>query len=101
MEDFLCVLLRQWQLLRELCTHTSFINIQDNRPRFHGRDGLADGRVLLYIDGTVDRPVPDRRLIGPVHHVNLDLNCSREDGVAAVLGDGLQAVALPLEGEGG
>ena len=79
----------------KLATHALRAHAQ-HRPRFDRGHGLADGRILLHVNGTVDGPVPDRRLVGPVHHVDLDLNCSREDGVATVLGYGLQPVALAL-----
>ena len=44
------------------------------RPGFDRGDGLADGGVLLDVDGPVDPLVPDRRLVGSVHHVDLDLD---------------------------
>ena len=79
---------------RQSFTHRH--TVTDNRPCFDRGDGLANGRVLLHIDRSVDRSVPDRGLVRPVHHVDLNLNCSRQDSVAPVLGNGLQAVALPL-----
>jgi hypothetical protein len=68
-----------------------------DRPCFDRGDGLANGRVLLHIDRAVDRSVPDRGLVRPVHHVDLNLNCSRQDSVAPVLGNGLQPIALALQ----
>ena len=81
--------------LDTLNTHTH----THDRPRFDRGDRLANGGVLFDVDRAVDRSVPHRRLIGPIHHVDLDLNCSREDGVAAVLRHRLQPVALALAGK--
>ena len=66
--------------------------LRKDRPCFDRRDGLADGRVLLDIDGAVDRLVPHGRLVRPVHHVDLHLHRPREGGRAAVLGYRLQLV---------
>ena len=49
-----------------------------NRPCFDRLNRLSHGRVLLDIDGPVDGLVPHGRLVGPVHHVDLDLHRSGE-----------------------
>lgn len=76
--------------------HSRHGTLSNNRPCFDGRDRLANGRVFFDINGTVDGSVPDRRFIRPIDHVDLDFNCSREDGVSAILCDGFQSVRLPL-----
>ena len=58
---------------------------------------MPDGCVLFHINWAIDRPVPDRGLIAPVHHVNLNFNCSREDSVASVLSNRFEPVALSLK----
>ena len=77
--------------------HTLDVLLAVHRPRFDRGHGLPDGRVLLHVNGTVHGPVPHRRLVGPVDHVDLDLNCSREDSIAFVLRYGLQTIALTLD----
>ena len=66
--------------------------LRKNRPGFDRRDGLADGRVLLDIDGAVHGLVPHGRLVRPVNHVDLHLHRPRERRGAAVLGYRLQLV---------
>ena len=58
---------------------------------------MPDGCVLFHINWAIDRPVPDRGLIAPIHHVNLNFNCSREDSVASVLSNRFEPVALSLK----
>ena len=58
---------------------------------------MPDGSVLFHINWAIDRAVPDRGLIAPVHHVNLNFNCSREDSVASVLSNRFEPVALSLK----
>ena len=58
---------------------------------------MPDGCVLFHINWSIDRAVPDWRLITPVHHVNLNFNCSREDSVASVLSNRFEPVALSLK----
>ena len=70
----------------------TFQLLRKNRPCFDRRDGLADGRVLLDIDGSVDRLVPHGRLVRAVDHVDLHLDSPRERRRAAVLGYRLQLV---------
>ena len=69
---------------------------RDNRPCFHRGDRLADRCVFLHIDRAIDWSVPNGWFVGPVHHVYLDLNCSRQHSVASVLSYSFQAVALSL-----
>ena len=69
----------------------------DARPGLDRGDGLPDGRVLLDVDGPVDDLVPDGRLVGPVHHVDLHLHRPGQRRRAQVLRDRLQLVALALD----
>ena len=57
---------------------------------------LSDGRVLLDVDGSVDGPIPDRRLVAPVDHVDLHLDGSGERRKTAIFGDRFQFVRGPL-----
>ena len=72
-----------------------------NRPGLDRGDRLSHGRVLLDVYGPVHDLVPHGRLVGPVHHVDLHLDCSRERRRAHVLRDRLQLVRLSLEVDGG
>ena len=58
---------------------------------------MPDRCVLFHINWAIDRTVPDRGLIAPVDHVNLNFNCSREDSVASVLSNRFEPVALSLK----
>lgn len=48
----------------------------------HDRPGLdrdhfgADRHVLFYVDGAVNGVVPDGRVVGAIHYVDLNLNGS-------------------------
>ena len=48
-----------------------------NRPGFDCHDSVADILVLFDVDWAVDDLVPDGRVVGPVHHVNLDFDRAR------------------------
>ena len=72
---------------------------RDNRPGFDRGHGLADRSVFLHIDRAVHWAVPHRRFVGPIDHVDLDLDRPAEHRVAPVLGNRLQPVTLPLEEE--
>ena len=92
----------QFHIRRVTCPVTRDIqralsHYRDNRPCFYRCDRLTDRRVFLHVDWSIDGSVPNRRLVGPVDHVYLDLYCSRQHRVSSVLGDGLQPVALSLE----
>ena len=68
-----------------------------NRPGFDTSHGLPDSRVFLHVYRAVDWPVPDRGFVGPVDHVDLDLNSPGEDLLPSILSYGLQPIALSLE----
>ena len=83
----------RWRLSSTTCSTT----LSNNRPGFDRGDRLTDRCVLFHINWAIDWTVPDRRLIAPVDHVNLNFNCSREDSVASVLGNRFEPVALSLK----
>lgn len=48
-----------------------------DRPGLDRDDFVADVLVLFDVDGPVDHLIPDGRVVGPIHHVYLDLHCPR------------------------
>ena len=68
-----------------------------NRPGFNTGHSLTDSRVFLHVYRAIDWPVPDWGFVGPVDHVDLDLNRPGQDLLPSILGYGLQAIALSLE----
>ena len=83
-------------LLSDLITAIFDRSLRKDRPCFDRGDGLADGRVLLDIDGSVDRLVPHGRLVRAVHHVDLHLHRPRQRRGPPVLRDRLQLVRRAL-----
>ena len=68
-----------------------------NRPGFNTCHSLADSRVFLHVYRAIDWSVPNWGFVGPVDHVDLDLNGPGQDLLPSILGYGLQAIALSLE----
>ena len=68
-----------------------------DRPCFDRGHRFSHGRVLLNVNGPVNGLVPDGRFVRPVNDVDLDFDCSRQHGEAAVLGYRLQLVRGSLE----
>ena len=68
-----------------------------NRPGFNTGHSLPDSRVFLHVNRAIDWSVPYRGFVGPVDHVDLDLNSPGEDLLPSILGYGLQPIALSLE----
>ena len=85
-----------WFWIRFRFITRALSHYRDNRPCFNRSYGLSDRRVFFHVDRTIDGAVPNRRFVGPVHHVYLDLNCPRQHSVPPVLSNGFQSVALSL-----
>ena len=85
-----------WFWIRFRFITRALSHYRDNRPCFNRSYGLSDRRVFFHVDRTIDGAVPNRRFVGPVHHVYLDLNCPRQHSVPTVLSNGFQSVALSL-----
>lgn len=73
---FECLLERR-EDKRTRTSHTHTRGARENRPGFDRHDFVADILVLFDEDRAVDDLVPDGRIVGPVHHVNLDFDRSR------------------------
>ena len=69
----------QANIYRFLLSFFSFAGLDRtrNRPGFDCHDSVADILVLFDVDWAVDDLVPDGRVVGPVHHVNLDFDRAR------------------------
>ena len=80
-----------------LHSRTCSSHYRHNRPGFNTGHSLADSRVFLHVYRAIDWPVPHWGFVGPVDHVDLDLNRPGQDLLASILGYGLQAIALSLE----
>lgn len=67
-----------------------------DRPGFNRYHFCPDWLVFFYVDGPVHDVVPDRWVVGSVHHVDLDLDTPRQRRVSLILGSGFQLVRLAL-----
>jgi len=67
-----------------------------DRPGFNRYHFCPDRLVFFYVDGPVHDVVPDRWVVGSVHHVDLDLDTPRQRRVSLILGSGFQLVRLAL-----
>lgn len=60
-----------------------------NRPGFDRDDFAANGHIFLDINGPIDRMIPDGRIVGPIDHIDLYFDSTRQWRIALVLGHGL------------
>lgn len=67
-----------------------------DRPGFNRYHFCPDWLVFFYVDGPVHNVVPDRWVVGSIHHVDLDLDTPRQRRISLILGSSFQLVRLAL-----
>lgn len=71
------------------------------QPCFDRRDNRTDSDIFFNVNGAVYIAIPDRWLIVPIDHVELDVDVGGGRRNALVRRVHLQAVPLTLRGSGG
>lgn len=63
-----------------------FVKLCTNRPGFDRDDFAANGHIFLDIDRPINGMIPNGRIVGPIDHIDLHFDGTRQWRIALVLG---------------